>query len=938
MHGRLRGCRNRGTWALQCRLVSWAAQHKFLTLGPAKRSGEADDVRRHDTTRLAVLIGAPPGSMPTYVDGKHIAVNEQRQTCSSSKHRQPVAAMANSSQQPLIAAVPGILDQTADQLEKVALQLEGLHHATDSCSTSRSRTTHEAIQTAANSLERLILIQVQQAGAPIAGSVLRHARLCNALLELLVLTGRWKRHTHQTAQQPIPAYAEEQLQCESTAGEINGLHVVPDSATVLSCRLLGVLSYMLLSVGGANSGAVQGSGTRRVGAAAAGVLEPGGPSASNRPSLSLLALDLGCALLRMHTLQCCSRQLAAVCAWMGGDGEEQQAQQQQQQQEEEEQLQHKPCEERGEERQRTGAGASAGAGQEQGREEGVRAGRLWDALRSSLWLVGGLLHQAKAAMGVLGRGEGPTAGTVAAAAEAAQRADLRRLSRRFLLLLASHLRDSHLLEHCARAAVMAAVGPQALVVAGGSASGEAVEGPGQGQGQAQAQGVQMTPAGLDADVRHALLHDCVGNTNCARDLVRSCMQAPAPASTLIGPVVREALTGPAIAHLELVLGLHALCTADGGPEYGMPVSYRALPAVWKPGRTVPGPALFAADFQVMRMMDALKRPEQQERCLELLGGMGPMLTLQLRVCEFATASAEVHGQGEVEEQRRTEESVHGGAGRMLRHVMDPQAMLAAGLSAHLALHLLLLECWQQQQQRRAAVRCGGGGPEAAGAGTSSVAGLQDNQPFGAGEPIGSAGAQAAVELGRAERAASAVPEAAVVGSGGWAPREEPDVTVANGSAPPGSPAVSSAVAAKVGTACSGDVAPRLCAGGPAGAGGAAGPPAAVQAAEAVAGRVSAPRRSSRRPLSLAALRGFQVRWWRCVCRAAEHVVPLRLGPGEQEAQEVFRSCLARWLRLQELALPDPLGGKREVVAASCGYQPAGSPTAHQRDGCGVSAT
>ncbi len=575
-----------------------------------------------------------------------------------------------------------------------------------------------------------------------------------------------------------------------------------------------------------------------------------------------------------------------------------------------------------EQQQGTGEGAEGGTGpgQEQGCKEGATAGEVLDVVRASLTLVDGLLALAHAAVGVLGTAEGATCAM--GAATAAQRADLRRLSRRFLLLFASHLRDSHLLEHCARAAVMAAVGGRVVGAAGGS--GEAAEGAGQGQGQRQGQGSQRTLSDAGADVLHGLLQDYFWSVSEARELVKLCMQAPAPASTVIGPAVRQALTGPAVVHLDLVLGLHALSRADGGPEYGMPVSYRVLPAVWKPGRAVDGHwGLFTADFQVMGLVDALRRPELRERLYELLGGVGPMLTLQLRVCELTTRSAEVHGQGAGEdgEERSGEEGVRGVAGGTLRYATTPEAAVGIGFDAHLAVHWLLGECWEQQeQQRESAARepGGSGGREAAGAGSSSQVASQAPKALVAQEAAGRDEGLAAGEDGR-ERAGIGPQEAAQAGPGGVREREWPDATAVSARVHPGGVAGAAAVAPTAG-ASGEDVAGGARSGEPGGAAGAATamPAAAVQAAGAFPradGQVSGPGQRSRRPLSLRALRAFEVRWWRSVCRVAEHMVPLRLGPEEAETVHALRRNLVGWLRMEELRLPNPIEGGYQDVAA-----------------------
>ncbi len=265
--------------------------------------------------------------------------------------------MATSPIQRQRAQIPGALDRAADQIEVAVLHLGALRHAvcanavpaelsegidSEGSTTPSTGEVDDAIRIAANALREMFYVHGKIADAEVAASVLRRGRLRSALLQLLVFMVRWERLAEQRAQQCTTASDKEQLQAESTAEEENGPQCgAPACGSVLSCRffLLGILSSMLETGAeeltdtnsertGADSGVVQRLGRRRrFGAAAGTTLEPGGPSASNGPPLSLLALDLGCALLRMHTLQCCSRQLAALCAWMGGDGEEQQQQQ-----------------------------------------------------------------------------------------------------------------------------------------------------------------------------------------------------------------------------------------------------------------------------------------------------------------------------------------------------------------------------------------------------------------------------------------------------------------------------------------------------------------------------------------------------------------------------------------------------------------------------------
>lgn len=184
---------------------------------------------------------------------------------------------------------------------------------------------------------------------------------------------------------------------------------------------------------------------------------------------------------------------------------------------------------------------------------------------------------------------------------------------------------------------------------------------------------------------------------------------------------------------------------------------------------------------------------------------------------------------------------------------------------------------------------------------------QAPEAFAVLEPAGREEGEAAGEDGR-ERVDL---EGVRAGPGGIGGREGPDETAA--SARPGGTAGAAAVAAKAEEGSSGDVAAGARSGEPGGAAGAAAaaPAAAVQAAGALpraGGQVPGPRQRSRRPLSLRALRAFEVRWWRSVCRVAEYMVPLRLGPKEAENVQALRRNLVGWLRMEELQLLDPVGG------------------------------
>lgn len=118
----------------------------------------------------------------------------------------------------------------------------------------------------------------------------------------------------------------------------------------------------------------------------------------------------------------------------------------------------------------------------------------------------------------------------------------------------------------------------------------------------------------------------------ARRVLHACEQASAPAYAVVGPAVRKALTGTRKTHLALALGLRARYTTDGGPECGMPVSYRALPAEWDGRKPQEGEALFSGPYNIIAMVDIFDRPQPRGHLLGLLGSEGPVLTLLLRMC------------------------------------------------------------------------------------------------------------------------------------------------------------------------------------------------------------------------------------------------------------------------------------------------------------------
>ncbi len=261
--------------------------------------------------------------------------------------------MAN--RQRLMSNIPGVLDSTADTVGVLVLQLQGAsakedlsdeNETADRDTLPSREAADKAICDASEDLKGLLNLHEHHPDLHIADSVLCHGRLRNALLQLLVLTMRWELLRYRTAQPYTAALATEQRPIVSAAEEGDGTQrtALPLCGTAVSCRhvVLSIMSSMLKAGAeqltrsnpnrsGTGSRGVRCLGRRRAGAASASNLEPGGLTASNGHPLSLLDLELGCTLLRTNTLQCCSVQLAAVCAWMGGDGEKQQQQQQQRQ-------------------------------------------------------------------------------------------------------------------------------------------------------------------------------------------------------------------------------------------------------------------------------------------------------------------------------------------------------------------------------------------------------------------------------------------------------------------------------------------------------------------------------------------------------------------------------------------------------------------------------
>ncbi len=803
--------------------------------------------------------------------------------------------MANPSQR-LPASLPCALDQTAKQVEDLVVHLQKHHEASwaegtpldersrDGTSAGPTQTADDASNIVTDLFMRLLDIPAYR--TPIENA-LRHDRLRSALLNLLVYMVRWEHPTQQAAHQITADATKEQSQRQVTTEEDNNQpRIATSGGSVVRCRffLLAILADMLgkgaedltEQRGGAGSGVAQGAGSRR----RAESLAP------DRPTLSLLALELGCALLRMHTLQCCSRQVAAVCAQAGVGVHEQEGEGEQVQQQEQQQRQRQlPGHRRKQEGEQQRAGAEQGMGYNWRRNASDYLG----VVQSSLGLVDGLLALADAAVEVVSSDAEPPPAGPGAAAAAAQQADCRRLSRRFLLLLACSLRDSHLLEHCARAVVVAAVGRRRCGTSS-SACGEAVEGQGLAGGS--------TDSSLDA--LRGVIRDVSWTEDGARRLLSSCEHAPAPVRAVVGPAVRQALTGTTMAHLALALGLRALCTADGGPEYGMPVSYRALPVEWDMRKPREGLVLYSAQHHLVALAEAFGRPELMNQLLGLLGSEGPMLTLLLRVCELATRSAQAHGQRdeEVEEgDEREGDRGRGGRGRQgssapggLRHVLAPYASLQIGLRAFKIAGALLEECWEHLQMDAGGEI--GRGDHRLGAGTvDGNAGLRDAGADGE-DAEGSDGPS--TQAHGAVGAGGGAPEAAWAGSGagfgGGRSEEKLDATtegVLEGASGPHSPAAEAVAAASQ----------------------AGGPPRRGQPAPAPAARRS-------RLLPAAALLAFEVRWWRCVRGAAEHMVPpLRMQPEQRETQEAAAHNVAELVQPGQLDLSDPCEGGCYVPAA-----------------------
>ncbi len=570
-------------------------------------------------------------------------------------------------------------------------------------------------------------------------------------------------------------------------------------------------------------------------------------------SLQLQALRFGCAVLRMGVLPCCSGQLAAVCMSQvqGEHGAEMQQgqrpqddpQQQQQQQHGSGQDEQHATAQDGERGQ--GRGCSGGA------EEPVPP---QDVVRAALGLTQGLVALAQAALGVL-EGEGPAAGAAAA------RRERRQLCRRLVLLLAAGLRDSHVLDHGARATL--ATITNSLAAEGGGAGG---------RGSGEEAAVALLLAGLNHMLR---------GVSSLHAQITQAEHSPL-ASNAVGPALAQALAGPCVAHYCLVAGLRCLCAADCGPEYGMPLSYRALPVEWCGGRCSSSccglPAVGHRNIgNMVRLLTATDRRAQLQ---QLLGGAGPPLVLLLRACDLAVRSAAAH-RGEV-----WAGGLGGAVGRELKGVLQVDGLLPVALEVLLGIDKLLKLSWEQL--RCTAAGGVGGGAEAAAARVEQVGselGFENAGNVGPGTESSAAawGHDDEPDGGRALRSVS--------GIGGG-----------EGAAEDGSEAEPAAVGSNCGTL----ERPAVGQG--------------RQGAGAVRVGAPAPLASVRpRPyrLTQAELSKYEVRRWACVYGTVQHVVPLLLesqqdGSVRRVGVDLRRS-LAEWLAMEDMGLPDPRTGARQTV-------------------------
>ncbi len=353
----------------------------------------------------------------------------------------------------------------------------------------------------------------------------------------------------------------------------------------------------------------------------------------------LLLLDAGCSLLQTHVLQCLSRQLAAVSGVlllqlppeataaaepMRGEQQQQhqhQHQHRQQQQRQQQQQQHQQQqEEDGRDQQGIGEASSPLPGLLPAAQGAAPAG---GAASSSSGGATGLLHAARRAFDVAtalmpclyslmsiaadvccaaAAGSGSSSGLRPSRGSqpyggAAGSSQLRQLSRRFLLHMADGLRDSHLLDHWARALLLCALcgaeeerrGCETLTrrqaaaggagnggggvsgAAGQAGSGLAADAAGTSQQQQQQQALSRT---------HSEVYWCatfvIGNAlHRLKEARRTGDAAGSPPSPdPCCTALQQALSGPCTQHLTLALGTLMLHEADEGPLYGMPLPYR----------------------------------------------------------------------------------------------------------------------------------------------------------------------------------------------------------------------------------------------------------------------------------------------------------------------------------------------------------------------------
>ncbi len=661
-----------------------------------------------------------------------------------------------------------------------------------------------------------------------AMEALRHDRFRTALLQLLAVLVRLDNLLLPPVQESrVNAHSHEQqlLPDEGGPGEhanaTHGAGLAPEGA--MRCAMMSIflitdlLRVVSIPLWCSNAGSGTAAG---VGCGSSGSSGPAADASSAAHQL-VLGLELGCVLLRMHTLQCCSRQVAAVCAWMGGSGEEQEGEPERQQQPQQDSQQQ----------QAHGEQQGCTELRKQLRKQQSREDETLNTVSAILDVTSGLMSLARAALTVLRADGTPSAGFAAdAAAAAGQHADCRKLARRFLLLLASNLRDSHLLEHCARATVVAAVWQ------------------GQGSARQEAGGGESCPQGL-----LGLLQAFVQAIGGAEHLLPSCERAPAPASTVVGPAVRQALTGPGVVHLASILGLRALCTADGGPDYGMPVSYRAVPAEygrWQAGCQEP----YSREQHVLTMTGVLGNTPPPADLAQAQREVGERLVLLLRACDVAVASAVGHGggRGGREEEQRVGGGGGGGrAGDGLRHALASEVLMQICFGALWAGSNLLDVCWELVETA-GAPRPLGDGVVQAGAGSAGEVSSGVTALTHSGQVTGAA---AAVATGTAAAAAAATQVPAPVTDG----------------------------------------------------------PSAGSSRQLA---VEQPPAGRRKALSLAALRAHEMRWWRRMCAAVTHVLPVawRLPSYSEGTATEQEFAFAAWLGLEKMELPDCSQGERCLVA------------------------